>query len=141
MQVGRQINKISNYLRRRSQNTQKKIGLTNSQALVLDYIMVSPSPVYQKDIEKEFNLRSSSATELICGMEEKGWIEKIESLNDKRLKEIIFKDTNEFIKKSINDEITQTEKQLTKNISDDDLAIFMRVTNQMIKNLEENNER
>ena len=140
MQVGRQINKISNYLRRRSQNTQKKIGLTNSQALVLDYIMASPSPVYQKDIEKEFNLRSSSATELICGMEQKGLIEKIESSSDKRLKEIVFKENNEFVKNSIKNEICQSEKQLIKNVSNEDLDIFMKVTNQMIKNLEENNE-
>ncbi len=140
MQIGRQINKISNYLRRRSQKTQEKIGLTNNQALVLDYIMASPMPVYQKDIEKEFDLRSSSATELINGMEEKGWIVRVLSLNDKRLKEIKFMDDSGLISKSIKDEITNTEKQLIKNIDKKDLEVFMRVTNQMIKNLEVNDE-
>ncbi len=140
MQIGRQINKISNYLRRRSQKTQEKIGLTNNQALVLDYIMASPVPVYQKDIEKEFDLRSSSATELIGGMEDKGWIERVPSLNDKRLKEIIFKDDSGLISKSIKDEITNTENQLIKDIDEKDLEVFMKVTNQMIKNLEVNDE-
>ncbi len=140
MQIGRQINKISNYLRRRSQKTQEKIGLTNNQALVLDYIMASPVPVYQKDIEKEFDLRSSSATELIGGMEDKGWIERVPSLNDKRLKEIIFKDDSGLVSKSIKDEITNTENQLIKNIDKKDLEVFMKVTNQMIKNLEVNDE-
>ncbi len=140
MQIGRQINKISNYLRRRSQKTQEKIGLTNNQALVLDYIMASPMPVYQKDIEKEFDLRSSSATELINGMEEKGWIVRVLSLNDKRLKEIKFMDDSGLISKSIKDEITNTEKQLIKNIDKKDLEVFMKVTNQMIKNLEVNDE-
>ncbi len=140
MQIGRQINKISNYLRRRSQKTQEKIGLTNNQALVLDYIMASPVPVYQKDIEKEFDLRSSSATELIGGMEDKGWIERVPSLNDKRLKEIIFKDDSGLVSKSIKDEITNTENQLIKDIDEKDLEVFMKVTNQMIKNLEVNDE-
>ena len=141
MQIGRQINKISNYLRRRSQKTQEKIGLTNNQALVLDYIMASNYPVYQKDIEKEFDLRPSSATELIGGMEEKGWIERIVSPSDKRLKEIVFKDNSDVVRNSIKNEICTTEKQLIKGINKKDLEVFMKVTNQMLKNLEEEDER
>ena len=141
MQVGRQINKISNYLRRRSQKTQEKIGLTNNQALVLDYIMASNCPVYQKDIEKEFDLRSSSATELIGGMEEKGWIERIVSPSDKRLKQIVFKDNSDVVRNSIKNEICTTEKQLIKGINKKDLEVFMKVTNQMLKNLEEEDEQ
>ena len=141
MQIGRQINKISNCLRRRSQKTQEKIGLTNNQALVLDYIMASNESVYQKDIEREFNLRPSSATELISGMEEKGWIQRLPSLNDKRLKEIVFMDSGDVVRNSIKNEICTTEKQLIKGINKKDLEVFMKVTNQMLKNLEEEDER
>ncbi len=141
MQIGRQINKISNYLRRRSQKTQEKIGITNNQALVLDYIMASNCPVYQKDIEKEFDLRSSSVTELIDGMEEKGWIERIVSPSDKRLKQIVFKDNSDVVRNSIKNEICTTEKQLIKGINKKDLEVFMKVTNQMLKNLEEEDEQ
>ncbi len=137
MEVGRQINRISNYLRRRSQKTQEKIGLTNIQALVLDYIMASPNSVYQKDIEKEFDLRPSSATQLICGMEEKGWIKRVSNPGDKRLKEIVFTSDSKKIKDSIKNEICETERQLIQNISKEDLDVFMKVTNMMLKNLEE----
>ncbi len=137
MEVGRQINRISNYLRRRSQKTQEKIGLTNIQALVLDYIMASPNSVYQKDIEKEFDLRPSSATQLICGMEEKGWIKRVSNPGDKRLKEIVFTSDSKKIKDSIKSEICETERQLIQNISKEDLEVFMKVTNMMLKNLEE----
>ncbi len=137
MEVGRQINRISNYLRRRSQKTQEKIGLTNIQALVLDYIMTSPNSVYQKDIEKEFDLRPSSATQLICGMEEKGWIKRVSNPGDKRLKEIVFTSDSKKIKDSIKSEICETERQLIQNISKEDLEVFMKVTNMMLKNLEE----
>ncbi len=137
MEVGRQINKISNYLRRRSQKTQEKIGLTRTQALVLDYIMANEHCVYQKDIEKEFDLRSSSATQLICGMEEKGWIKRVNNPKDKRLKEIVFTDECKKVKEIIKNEICETEEQLIKDISKEDLEIFMKVTNKMLKNLEE----
>lgn len=137
MEVGRQINRISNYLRRRSQKTQMKIGLTNTQALVLDYIMANQNNVYQKDIEKEFNLRPSSATQLICGMEEQGWIKRMIDSNDKRLKKIVFTDDSKKVKDSIKTEICDTEKQLIKDISKEDLEVFMKVTNKMLKNLEE----
>ena len=137
MEVGRQINKISNYLRRRSQKTQEKIGLTRTQALVLDYIMANQNRIYQKDIEKEFDLRSSSATQLICSMEENGWIQRVSDPHDKRLKVIVFTDECKKVKDSIKNEICETEKQLIKDISKDDLEIFMKVTNQMLKNMEE----
>lgn len=140
MKVGRQINKISNYLRRRSQKTQSKIGLTNSQALILDFIMAGPSPIYQKDIEREFDLRSSSATEIISSMEERGWIKRIPSTSDKRLKEIVFNDVSNDVKSSIFNEISSTEKQLIKGISKQDLKVFMNVTEKMLENLEEGNE-
>ncbi len=136
MEVGRQINKISNCLRRRSQKTQEKIGLTSTQSFVLNYIMASPSPVYQKDIEKEFKLRPSSATQLIGTMIENGWIQRKNCESDKRLKEIVFTDACQYVKDSIRDEICETEKQLIQDITKEDLDVFMKVTNQMLKNLE-----
>ena len=56
MQTGKLINGISNRLRRRSQVVQKRIGISGAQGNVLDYILVESEnhPVYQKEIEKEF---------------------------------------------------------------------------------------
>ena len=67
MDTGKVINKISNRLRRRSVALQEKLGMSGAQGNILNYILVDgrKRPVYQKDIEKEFGLRPSTATEAL----------------------------------------------------------------------------
>ena len=67
MDTGKVINKISNRLRRRSAALQEKLGISGAQGNVLHYILIDgrKRPVYQKDIEKEFGLRPSTATEAL----------------------------------------------------------------------------
>lgn len=49
-------------------------------------------PIYQKDLEKEFSLRRSSASEQLRKMEEKGLIIREQTHLDKRLKRIVLTD-------------------------------------------------
>ena len=79
MDTGKVINKISNRLRRRSVALQEKLGMSGAQGNILNYILVDgrKRPVYQKDIEKEFGLRPSTATEALKNLEAKGLICRI----------------------------------------------------------------
>ena len=67
MQTGKKINQISNRLRRRSRAIQETIGISGAQGNILNYILVESQnrSVYQKDIEQEFGLRHSTATEAL----------------------------------------------------------------------------
>ena len=67
MQTGKKINQISNRLRRRSRAIQETIGIGGAQGNILNYILVESQnrSVYQKDIEQEFGLRPSTATEAL----------------------------------------------------------------------------
>lgn len=67
MQTGKKINQISNRLRRRSRVIQETIGISGAQGNILNYILVESQnrSVYQKDIEQEFGLRPSMATEAL----------------------------------------------------------------------------
>ena len=67
METGKMINQISNRLRRRSRQVQEAIGISGAQGNILDYILVESRQrsVYQKEIEKEFGLRPSTATEAL----------------------------------------------------------------------------
>lgn len=71
METGKVINRISNRLRRRSAAVQETIGISSTQGLILDFILVESQKrsVYQKDIEEEFDLRPSTATETLKLME------------------------------------------------------------------------
>ena len=72
MQTGKKINQISNRLRRRSRAIQETIGISGAQGNILNYILVESQnrSVYQKDIEQEFGLRPSTATERLIQMME-----------------------------------------------------------------------
>ena len=67
MQTGKKINQISNRLRRRSRAIQETIEISGAQGNILNYILVESQnrSVYQKDIEQEFGLRPSTATEAL----------------------------------------------------------------------------
>ena len=92
METGKMINQISNRLRRRSRQVQEAIGISGAQGNILDYILVESRQrsVYQKEIEKEFGLRPSTATEALKLLEEKGLICRIPEEKDGRYKRIVF---------------------------------------------------
>ena len=74
--VGRLINTLSHQLKRQISFPEEESSLTNIQRLVLNYILfqVLKREVYQKDIEKEFQIRRSTATAILQLLERKGFI-------------------------------------------------------------------
>lgn len=63
MQTGKKINQISNRFRRRSRAIQETIGISGAQGNIL--VESQNRSFYQKDIEQEFGLRPSTATEAL----------------------------------------------------------------------------
>lgn len=139
MDTGKVINKISNRLRRRSAALQEKLGISGAQGNVLHYILIDgrKRPVYQKDIEKEFGLRPSTATEALKNLEAKGLICRISEKQDGRWKRIEFTPKAEKIRHLIASEIAESEKLLLKGITEEEKQIFIEIGEKMLKNLDE----
>ena len=139
MDTGKVINKISNRLRRRSVALQEKLGMSGAQGNILNYILVDgrKRPGYQKDIEKEFGLRPSTATEALKNLEAKGLICRISEKQDGRLKRIEFTSKAEEIRHLITSEIAESENLLLKGITEEERRIFIEIGKKMLKNLDE----
>ena len=139
MDTGKVINKISNRLRRRSVALQEKLGMSGAQGNILNYILVDgrKRPVYQKDIEKEFGLRPSTATEALKKLEAKGLICRISEKQDGRLKRIELTSKAEEIRHLITSEIAESENLLLKGITEEERRIFIEIGKKMLKNLDE----
>lgn len=139
MDTGKVINKISNRLRRRSVALQEKLGMSGAQGNILNYILVDgrKRPVYQKDIEKEFGLRPSTATEALKNLEAKGLICRISEKQDGRLKRIELTSKAEEIRHLITSEIAESENLLLKGITEEERRIFSEIGKKMLKNLDE----
>ena len=138
METGKMINRISNRLRRRSKKSQETIGITGARGNILDYILLESEKhnVYQKDIEKEFGLRPSTATEVLKNLEDEELIVRIPDEEDARFKKIVFTDKAEKIKSILRQEIERTEEVLLRVITPEEKEIFLKITEKMLKNLE-----
>ena len=143
METGKLINKISNRLRRRSKAAQESIGISGAQGNILDYILVESEKhnVYQKEIEKEFDLRPSTATEVLKHLEEEELIVRVPDEEDGRLKKIVFTEKAKAIRSALRSEIEQSEEVLLRGISREEQAVFMKITAKMLENLEEEEKR
>ena len=138
MDISLVVNKLSNCLRRRSAEIQKSVGVTGTQGMVLDYILMEglTDKVCQKDIEREFGLRPSTATELLQTMELAGIIRRVPDSHDARRKNIEFTQQADDIRKALKVEMMETESLLLQGITPEEHVMFLAVGQKMLHNLE-----
>ena len=91
--------------------------------------------VYQKDIEREISVRRSTASGIINTMEKNGMIARMSSDLDGRVKRIIMTDKYIDSVTELEEKIISFEKELVKNINEQDLKVFLKVIDEMKKNL------
>lgn len=137
MNTGLLINKLSNCLRRRSGEIQKSLGISGAQGAILDYILVvsAGGEVCQRDIEKEFGLRPSTATEVLKALEAAGLIRRVPAPGDARRKNIVFTQQAESLQKALAGEIAETEALLLSRVSAEEQAQFMAIGQKMLESL------
>ena len=143
METGKTINQISNRLRRRSRQVQEAIGISGAQGNILDYILVESRQrsVYQKEIEKEFGLRPSTATEALKLLEEKGLICRIPEEKDGRYKRIVFTPKAEAVQDALRREIEESEAILLQGVAPEEKELFLEIAGRMLRNLDEREDR
>ena len=132
------INQISNRLRRRSKAVQESIGISGAKGNILNYILVESEnhSVYQKEIEKEFGLRPSTATEVLKNLEKDGLICRVPEAQDGRYKKIVFTEKAEAIRETLREEIEGSEALLLNGISESEKEEFLRIAAKMLENLD-----
>ena len=138
MQTGKKINQISNRLRRRSRAIQETIEISGAQGNILNYILVESQnrSVYQKDIEQEFGLRPSTATETLKSLEKNGLIKRETDPNDGRYKKIVITEKAEQIEAVLKSEIEESETILLQGVTKEERQEFLRIAEKMLQNLD-----
>ena len=136
-EAGRWISQVSHQLKRQIFSGDLQDDLTNMQKHILHYILFETMhrDLFQKDVEKEYNIRRSTATETLQLLEKKGYIyrERVES--DARLKRIVPTDKAVKVRCHLLDTIKRMEEQIKEGISENDMAVFLRVLKQISENL------
>lgn len=131
--IGHELRIMTNLIKR--QMTPDKDNLTGAQSFLLGYIANSKSEVYQRDIEKEFNIRRSTATQLLKKLESGGYIVKETSNSDSRLKKLILTDKAIKRHKFIISDIEKIEKIISMGLTKSEIEEFFRIADKIKSNL------
>lgn len=137
--VGREIKMLSNLLKREMDAQMAQLGLdrvTGMNGWILTYLSSHKErPVYQKDLERNFSVARSTVTSLVKLMEKKGLIERTSVESDARLKALKLTAKGEQVQQSAYMCMTESERKLCENISEQELEAFVSVAKKMRANL------
>lgn len=100
--VAHLIKVASNEISRNINDFAQKYSLTGTQVQIIYYLVnSSKTDIYQKDIEKEFNIRRSTTTNILKTMEKNDLIIRRSVDSDSRLKRIVLSDKSKYIQDDI----------------------------------------
>lgn len=93
--------------------------------------------IFQRDIEKEFDIRRSTATNTLKLMEKNGLIKREKVSYDERLKKITLTESATKTVHAIDRDLNIINKTLEKGITEEERKIFFKVLEKISKNIEE----
>jgi len=137
--IGHEIKVLSNLIKRHICNCHVRGScgnLTEIQGLIIRYLHSNMSKdVFQKDIEEKFTIRRSTVTGVLQSMERNGYIIRETVPYDARLKKIVLTEKAINLHDQVMLEIEEFEKRITRNVSEEELEIFIQILNKFKRNL------
>lgn len=133
--AARYVSKLSNKLRRKLDMLSSRQEFSGSQGRTLHFLLAQTDDIFQKDIEEEYSIRPSTATELLKQMEKNNLIVRKPASYDNRLKKIVVTDKALTYKKQVVEDLTKLEETLTRDIPEEKMDIFFEVIEKMMDNL------
>ena len=113
-------------------------NLTVSQAYVIDFIFnqCNKKEIFQKNLEKAFDLKRSSISLMLNNMEKSDLIERVPVTEDARLKKIILTQKSIKLYEKISTAIDSIEDKLSENITPEEIKVFQSVLEKIRNSLE-----
>ncbi len=110
--------------------------LTGIQVWILNFLFRrGETATFQRDVEAEFNVRRSTATEILKQMERSGLIRRVPVDYDARLKKIELTEFASDVKKQLEEQVRRTENVLTDGFSKEELDAFFEYIERFKQNL------
>lgn len=144
--VGRLLGMIHNGMHRnraKDARFREVEGMTGKNGWIIGYLCHSQSqekPVYQKDLEKAFNVTRSTASKVLTLMEKKGFVKRQSVEQDARLKQIVLTEDALKIAETMRQGCIEMETKLTDGFSEDEKAQLIDYLNRILDNLNEERE-
>lgn len=136
-EIGYEIRVLNNTIRN-SMKLNKAIEsnphTTRLHAWVIGFVFHSKNPVYQKDIETEFQIKRSTASTLLASMEKNGLITRRSVDHDARLKQVILTDKARKMHETFLVTAKKVEENLARGLSDEELRSFFSTLDKISDN-------
>jgi len=138
------LRKINIGIRRQMDKSEVKHQMDNATGMhgyIVGYLKSrEDEDVYQRDVEKRFSMRRSTASSILALMEKNGLIVRVPVPCDARLKKIVLTEkSQEYISRFENDGKT-LERVLTTGFTDEELSCLIDMLARVSSNLEKANE-
>ncbi|MDR0708085.1 MAG: MarR family transcriptional regulator [Treponema sp.] len=133
----RKIIVIGNQIRRLFDGAFSKVGLTNAQGSTLCFIYTAGRyrDVFQRDVEDEFDLRRSSVTSVLQGLERGGYLHRESVSEDARLKKLVLTDKAIELYERISSLMDETNATIVRGMSNADMSALDRLMSKVKANL------
>ncbi len=92
--------------------------------------------VFQKDFEKEFDIRRSTASSILSLMEKNGLIERKSVPNDARLKKIVLTQKALELHQKVDAAFCKMEEDISEGISADEMDTLFKIIEKINSNIE-----
>lgn len=111
--------------------------ITDIQGRIINYLHSQPEDreIYQQEIEKLFNIRQSTTTNILKRIERNGLIYRKKSTRDARMNTVALTDRAKILCPLASEGIQRAEKQVATGLSDAEIALFFRIVGVMLKNI------
>ena len=112
-------------------------GINGAEGRVIHFLLMNQDrDIFQKDLEMEFEMRPSTASELLKKMESKGYIVRESDKSDARLKKILVTDKSRINEDRIRKGVFKLEREAEGRLSKEDVETFKRISAEIKNNLD-----
>lgn len=140
LKLGFEISRTSRLIKRYMDNDATKLyidKMTGTHGWAIGYFYHNRHrDIFQKDFEQEFNIRRSTASNILSLMEKNGLIKRESVPYDARLKKITLTDKAIDIQHIVDEAFEKLEDTIKTGISEEELEIFYKVLNKINSNTE-----
>lgn len=138
--IGFEIKSLSNLIKRcidESATNSGLNGLTGMQVWIIGYLYdhADAQETFQRDLEKEFNIRRSTVTGILQLMERNGLITREPVENDARLKKLKLTPKAIKIHEQVTQKIMDVENRLRRGLSEEEVATFFSIIDKIKHNV------
>ena len=135
--LGLRIYFLTKLIQKRIQEDTKDDEFTGTQGRVLHYLLGQKEDcdIFQKDIEFEFHIKRSTATELLQGLEKKEYIKRVPTSYDARLKKIVLLPKAKALQPNVDRVLDAVDDILKQNITQEELELLDQLLEKMISNM------